>query len=305
MKTITMRDIRNLDLNLLKAFDALMDERNVTRAAERLALTQPAVSGMLQRLREQFSDPLFVRSQRGIVPTPRALALAEPVKRVLDEIGLWLTPPEFDPASAQFTLTMAATDYALQAIVAPFITALRQQAPGVRLAVRTPDSAQLTEQLERGTLDIALLTPESTPPQLHVRRLYDADYVCALRSGHPAAAGPLTLERFCALEHALVSYSGAPFHGITDEVLARAGQQRRVVLALDSFLILPGLLRSTDLVAVVPRRLVCAAPGLTLLPPPLATPGFTKVAAWHERTHHAPALQWARQLLAQVSAGLD
>lgn len=301
-----MKNIKSLDLNLLKAFDALMDERNVTRAAERLALTQPAVSAMLQRLRDQLADPLFVRSQRGVVPTPRALALAGPVKRVLDEIGQWLAPPEFDPASAQFTLTLAATDYALRAIVAPFIAALRVQAPGVRLAARPLETERLMEQLERGALDIALLTPDTTPPQLHIRNLYDEDYVCVLRSSHPdAQSEALTLERFCALEHILVSYSGEPFRGITDEALNRLGAERRVVLSVASFLILPELLLHSDLIAVVPRRLVAGQPGLRLLPAPLPLPGFTKVAAWHERNHHAPAQQWARQLLAQVSSGLD
>ena len=118
-------NLRRADLNLLKVFDVLMDERSVTRAAERLALTQPAVSGMLARLRERFDDPLFVRAQRGVTPTARALELAGPVRQVLAEVEALLRPAAFDPATASFTLTLAATDYALQAIVAPFIAALR------------------------------------------------------------------------------------------------------------------------------------------------------------------------------------
>ncbi len=296
-----MRDIRTLDLNLLKAFEALMDERSVTRAAERLALTQPAVSAMLQRLRESFDDPLFVRSPRGVVPTPRALALAEPVRRVLAEIGRWLAPPMFEPASAEFTVRLAATDYALRAVVAPFIAALRQQAPKARVQVQPLDAAQLPEQLERGALDIALLTPETTSPAWHMRHLYDEDYVCALRADHPDAQGGVTtlpLARFCALAHILVSYSGDPFWGVTDEALAQRGLTRCVGLSVASFLILPELLRHSDDVAVVPRRLVAGVPGLAVLAPPLALPGFTKVAAWHERTHHDPTQQWVRQLLA-------
>jgi DNA-binding transcriptional LysR family regulator len=115
-----IRDIRNLDLNLLKALDALLAERNVTRAAERLNLTQPAVSGMLARLRDSFDDPLFVRGQRGIIPTPRALQLAEPLRRMLGEAAAMLTPPMFDPAHARLTLSLAATDYAQQVMVVPF-----------------------------------------------------------------------------------------------------------------------------------------------------------------------------------------
>ena len=125
MKIISMADIRTLDLNLLKAFDALMDERNVTRAAQRLALTQPAVSGMLVRLREAFGDPLFVRASRGVVPTARAEALAPAVRQLLQDVTALLQPPGFDPATATGTLTVAATDYALRAVVLPWMAALR------------------------------------------------------------------------------------------------------------------------------------------------------------------------------------
>jgi DNA-binding transcriptional LysR family regulator len=129
MIDITMTDIKTLDLNLLKALDALLDERSVTRAASRLGLTQPAVSGMLTRLRESFEDPLFVRTQRGIIPTLRALEMSEPVKRLLSDAEALLQPPAFDPATARMTLSVAATDYALRAIVVPFLCALRPRAP--------------------------------------------------------------------------------------------------------------------------------------------------------------------------------
>lgn len=298
-----MGDIRTLDLNLLKTLDALLDERNVTRAAARLSLTQPAVSGMLTRLRENFDDPLFVRTQRGIVPTMRALELAVPVKRVLAEIGALLQPHEFEPSSANFTLSIAATDYALRSIIVPFLTILRLRAPGVRLAVRPIEDAAVQTQLERGELDLALMTPESTPQQLHTRQLFDEHYVCALRDDHPdAARGRMTLDRFCSLDHALVSWSGGLFTGVTDAALARLGRQRRVALSVASFLVLPEILRASDLLAVVPRRLIRDGEGLTLLAPPLEIPGFTKVAAWHERTDRDPAHRWVRELLFETCA---
>lgn len=143
-------DIRHLDFNLLKALDALLDERSVTRAAERLALTQPAVSGMLTRLRESFGDPLFVRAQRGMVPTLRAQYLAAPVKQLLIDIENILQPQAFDPATASMTLTIASTDYALRAVVVPFLRALRVKAPSIRIAVQPIDSQQLLSQLDRG-----------------------------------------------------------------------------------------------------------------------------------------------------------
>lgn len=293
-----INDIKNLDLNLLKALDALLDERSVTRAAERLALTQPAVSGMLTRLRECFGDPLFTRAQRGIIPTLRALELATPVKQILSEVNGLLQPKGFDPASATMTLSIAATDYALKAVVVPFMSALRPLAPGIRVAVRPVDDAHLLTQLERGDIDWALVTPESTPPDLHARNLFNEQYVCVMRADHPdAAVATLSLDRFCALDHALVSYTGGKFAGVTDQALAAMGRQRRVTLSVNSFLMLPEVLRSSDLIAVTPRRLATDACGLVIRIPPLDIKGFTKTVAWHERSHRDPGHRWLRALL--------
>lgn len=299
---ITMRDIRSLDLNLLKTLDALLDERSVTRAAARLALTQPAVSGMLTRLRDAFGDPLFVRAQRGIIPTSRALELAEPVKRVLAEVEALLRPPQFDPASAVLTVTIAATDYALRAVIVPFLAALRLRAPNIRLSVRPIQDALAYGQLERGDIDLALMTPETAGPDLHSRVLFEERYVCALRGDHPdAGGGALSLDRFCALDHALVAYAGGGFRGVTDEALARLGRSRRVVLSVGSFLILDEILRASDLVAVVPRRLAAGVTGLAMMEPPVEVAGFSKVVAWHDRIHRDPAHIWLRDLLFETS----
>lgn len=300
-----MKDIRALDLNLLKTLDALLDERSVTRAAERLGLTQPAVSGMLTRLRESFDDPLFVRTQRGIVPTLRAMQLAEPVKQILGEVESLLRPAAFDPATAEFTISLAATDYALRAVVVPFLAALRRQAPGIRVAVRPVEDDRIQAQFERGDLDLALMTPETALPDLHARRLFDESYVCAMRADHlDIAAGAISIDRFCALDHALISYTGERFWGVTDDALTKIGRQRRVVLTLTSFLVLAEVLRTTDLIAVVPRRLVEGAAGLVMCEPPVDIPGFTKLAVWHERTHRDPGHRWLRSLLVETCGGL-
>lgn len=297
-----LMQLRNVDLNLLKAFDALMDERSVTRAASRLALSQPAVSATLNRLRDAFGDPLFVRTQRGVAPTERALELAAPIKRVLAEIEQLLTPAAFDPALAEFTLTLAVTDYALRAVVVPFVTALRPLAPGVRVAVRTLDESTLLERMERGELDMALLTPQSTPPELRSRHLFEESYVCVMREGHPAAAGPLDLDRFCTLDHGIVSLTGGGFSGATDRALAALGRQRHVVVSVPSFVMLLDLVRTSDIVALVPRRLLADRGGLQVAQPPLEVPGFTKILAWHARTHENPGHRWARELLLRSCA---
>ena len=294
-----MKDITQLDLNLLKALDALLDECNVTRAASRLGVTQPAMSGMLTRLRENFGDPLFVRAKHGIVPTQRALELSAPLKQVISQIGALLQASDFDPLTANITFTIAATDYALRAVALPFLSALKQQAPHIRIALVPVDDKQVQLQLERGDIDLALLTPESTPPDLHAKNLFDEHYVCVLRQGHPAMQGrkQLTVSQLCELDHALVSYTGGGFRGVTDEALEKLGQQRQVSLSVKSFIILPEILRASDMVAILPSRLVAGMDDLMVFDPPIEVPGFTKVAAWHERTHRDVAHRWLRELL--------
>lgn len=293
-------DIRSLDLNLLKALDALLDERSVTRAAGRLSLTQPAVSGMLTRLRDYFGDPLFVRTSHGMVPTLRANALAAPVKQILTDIAILLKPSTFDPQKAELTYTLAATDYALRAVIVPLMQSLKRRAPLVRIAVRAVDSERLSEQLSRGDVDLALLTPQTTPEDLHGRALYEEEYVCVARRGHPLAeAGKISLEQFCQQEHVLVSSEGR-FTGVTDEALAAVGLSRRVGMAVNSFLVVPDVLRVTDMLAVVPGRMVPADDSLVKLALPLRVPGFTKSMAWHERTHLDPAHRWIRALCVEI-----
>ncbi|QOV64049.1 LysR family transcriptional regulator [Kosakonia pseudosacchari] len=295
-------DIRNLDLNLLKTLDALLDERNVTRAAARLSLTQPAVSGMLTRLRDCFADPLFIRAPHGMVPTPRAQALAAPVKQILADIDRLLKPTAFDPLSATFIWTLAATDYALKVVIVPFIAELKKHAPGIRIRVEPVEPQRLVSQLERGEVDAALMTPHSTPEALHSRALFEERFVCMMRANHPdAAQNTLTLERFCALEHALVAWDGERFRGVADNALAAIGKSRRVGVSVSNFLILPEILTVSDMIAVVPQRLASLTPGMCMREAPLPIPGFTKTLAWHERSHRDPAHQWLRNLLFDIS----
>ncbi|KEA51410.1 transcriptional regulator [Mangrovibacter sp. MFB070] len=294
-----MKDIKALDFNLLKSLDALLDERHVTRAASKLGVTQPAMSAMLTRLRATFDDPLFVRSQRGIVPTQRALDLAMPLKQIMSELGALLQPPIFDPATAHQTFSIAATDYALRAVAVPFLQALKRQAPFIQVSLVPVDDALLPVQLEQGEIDLALVTPEAALPNLHARNLFQEHYVCVVREGHPVLAkgNTLALEDFCALDSALVSYAGGQFSGVTDDALKALGKQRNVTLSVKSFLIVPEILRASDMVAILPHRLVNGVPGLVVMEPPLAVPGFTKTAVWHERTHRDSAQRWLRELL--------
>ena len=288
-----MANIKNLDLNLLRVFDTLMDEKNVSRAAEKLAVSQPAVSGMLTRLRHSLDDQLFIRSQHGIVPTIRANELAGPVKKLLRELDSVLEPRLFEPESAELTLSIAVTDYSLRAIVEPFLLALRKEAPNIKVAVRWINEHELLEQMERGIIDIALTTPESSPVDLRAKTLFDETYVCVLRDGHPLLKDvSLTIDQFCSIDHAIVSYVGGAFEGTTDQVLRKVQKQRRVVLSVPSFLSLVDILKTSDLCAVVPKRLIKNVQGLTTVNLPFEVPGFTKIMAWHERTHESEAHRW-------------
>lgn len=300
---ITVIDFARLDLNLLLTLDVLLDTLNVTRAAERLNLSQPAVSVQLGRLREHFDDPLLLPGPRGMRPTARALALAEPLRAALEALGQAVAPSApFDPARATLTWKVAATDYGETCLVLPALVRLREQAPGTRLAVLELNPPRLAQAAEQGQLDLAFHTREGSPPGLHCRSLFHERYVLAGRAGHPGLAGALSLERFAELEHAIVSPDGGGFAGVTDQALASLGLQRRVVLSVPHFLFLRAALMQTDLVAMVPLRLVQGEPGLMLAEPPLPVPGYEMVMLWPERLHRDGAHRWLREC---ILAGLQ
>lgn len=292
-----MADIRTFDLNLLRALEALLETRSVSRAAERLGLSQPAVSGMLTRLRAHLDDPLFVRTQRGMLPTPRAEELAPTLKAVLAEVEAILQGVSFDPQRADLTLRVAATDYAQRAVLLPFLQRLRQEAPGVRLSVR-PVAADFPRQMAEGALDMALVTPEMAPETLRTRRLFEETYVVILRADHPQRQAVADLAAFCALDHAIMSHDGTAFSGATDQALDAIGLRRRVVASVPSFTILIDLIRRSDMLALVPRRLIEGEAGIIPVPPPVPVEGFRKILVWHERLQQDPAQRWLRDRLA-------
>src|SRR5262245_4230200 len=253
-----MQKLRRADLTLLVALDALLEERSVTRAAARLAVTQPTVSGMLWRLRRLFDDPLFVRAPRGLLPTPRAQALAPQLRQWLADARALVAGEAFEPASAHLTTRLSANDYIQSALVVPFLARLRDKAPGMRVAVRPAQTLDTAGRLASGELDLCLTTTmEVANLDLPSRTLHDERYVCVVRQAHPLKGRrAVTLDQFCAYPHVLVSPSDGRFAGPTDEALAKLGRRRRVVLSVPGFLLLPELLQTGDLVAVVPERVL-------------------------------------------------
>lgn len=295
-----MINIDRLDLNLLLTLDVLLAEHNVTRAAQRLNLSQPSVSVQLARLREVFNDPLLLPGPRGMIPTARADALREPLRLALETLQRAVAPEEvFDPAKANLTWRVAATDYTETAIVLPLLSGLRTAAPNTRLAIYELSPGQSVRQAEQGERDIIFHTRDSAPPELHQRSLFTERYVLAGRQDHPKLKRRPTLAQFCQLEHVMVSPDGGGFSGATDAVLATHRLSRRVVLSVPHFLFMLKVLASTDLVAVVPERLVKSVVGLTIVEPPVEVPGFEILMLWHGRVHRDPGHQWLRNYIAE------
>ncbi|TBU96442.1 LysR family transcriptional regulator [Phytopseudomonas dryadis] len=288
--------LRRLDLNLLVTLDALLAEHNVTRAAARLHLSQPSVSVHLAKLREALGDPLLLPGPRGMRPTARAEELREPLRQALEALQRAVSPSSpFDPARADNTWRVAASDYGESTILLPALSGLRSAAPGTRLAVLDMAPSRIAGQAERGEIDLALRTRDEAPATLRHRLLFSERYVLAGRAGHPRLQRRPTLAQFCTLDQVIVSPDGGGFQGVTDTQLAERGMSRRVALSVPHFLFLGAVLASTDLVAVVPARLVRDNAALQVVEPPLEVPGFEMLMLWHERVHRDPAHQWLRE----------
>lgn len=307
-------NFRTLDLNLLRVFDAVMEERNLTRAAAGLAMTQPAVSNALRRLRDALHDELFVRAGYGVQPSPRALELWPAVRVALDGLRAVIQPPEFDAAASRETFVLAMADATAALLMAPLVRQLEAQAPGLSLRVRPLLTRDPREMLVRGELDLAVghfpaaiaaigmaSMQEGAPGQIDHQRLYDSTYVCVMRADHPLGAVNLDLDRYCSARHLLVSFSGRPF-GFVDEALAAIGRRRRVVLTVNQFFTAGQVVAETDLLTVVPRRFVPTtgiAERLVIRALPLDVPIVHVDMLWHRRNATRPAHGWLRQAIAR------
>jgi DNA-binding transcriptional LysR family regulator len=292
--------LRRLDLNLLVTLDALLAEHHVTRAAERLHLSQPTVSLQLARLREVFDDPLLLPGPRGMRPTARADELRGPLCQALQALAQAVAPSRpFDPRQASQTWRVAASDYGESTIVLPALAGLRSAAPGTRLAILELTPPALARQAEQGDIDLAFHIGAEAPPNLYRRSMFVERYVLASRIGHPRLKRRPTLAQFCKLDHVIVSPVGGGFLGVTDAALEERGIARNVVLSVPHFLFLASVLASTDLVAMVPSRLVRDNEMLQVVEPPVEVPGFEMFMLWPERVHRDPAHQWLREHIAR------
>jgi DNA-binding transcriptional LysR family regulator len=301
------------DLNLVVAFNALAREGSVTRAAHRLGLTQSAMSHALRRLRDLLGDPLLVRGKSGMVLTPRAEAMVVPLRSGLVTIGRALAqPPRFDPLSARRAFTIATLDLFDVLMIPPLLARIREEAPGVDITVVPLSQRTISEQLETGEVDAAVMpqvvgrdTWQPAPLALGIlrRTLFRDNFVCLLRADHPQAARKrLTLKSYAALSHVLVSPSGEG-PGLVDQILAEHGLTRRIALRLPHFHSALAVVAKSDLILTAPTPLALLAAQLPVksLKPPLALPDHTVNLVWHERFSHDPGHEWLRELVADVA----
>ncbi len=297
-------DTKRLDLNLLVTLETLLVEQNVTKAAARLNLSQPAVSAQLNRLRHEFDDPLLIPAQRGMTPTAKAMELLDPLRQSLDQVrATVVSHRNFDPAQAKLTVSIACTDYLQAVVVKPFVVELRMRAPGVRVALRNLDVPQLDAQMARGDVDLALMTPQAASPSLRTRHLFNERYVLIGRRKHPRLREGITVEEFVEMDQVIVSLDGGGFVTPVDRVLADLGHRRNAMLSAASFLFVPEIVSYSDLVALVPERLVRdRADKLMVIDCPFPVEGFAVGMVWHERCHGHGGQRWIREALVSLMA---
>jgi DNA-binding transcriptional LysR family regulator len=301
-----------LDLNLLRVFDAVMTEQNLTRAAGHLAMTQPAVSNAIKRLRESLGDELLIRTAYGVKPTPRAEAMWPQVRAALASMEAAVMPETFDVSKAQATFRLAMADATAAYWLPSLMRSIEREAPGVNIRMMPLTTREPRPMLLRGDIDLAVgffpgvaaqLSYETGSPIRH-ERLYSGEYVCVMRKQHPLAKSKLDVDAYCNANHLLVSFSGRA-HGLVDEALAQMGRERRILLTVNQFFTAGRVVANSDLITVLPKHLMVAT-GMTdaLLwrELPFAMPAVHLDMLWHERDGRSPAHRWLRQNLENMAA---
>ncbi len=307
-----------LDLNLLRVFDVFMQERRVATAAQRLQLSQPAVSNALSRLRKALGDELLTRAPNGMAPTEFAKSLHATLQPALAAIGQSLqAKAAFDPQSSIWQARIAMTDIGEIVFLPALLKHIAQAAPGLALETLRDSQAKpdapvgsITTAMAEGKVDLAVGWLPDVTQGLYQRKLFTQRYVCIARQGHPLLSGKkpkLTLDKFLHAEHIAIRADGTG-HTKADETLQaveQAGKQRKVRLRVPSFLSVPQIVSQTDLMATVPQKLAeqCASAfKLQVLPHPINMPDFELKMFWHRRVHTDPANQWLRALIVEFFA---
>ena len=306
-------NFRTLDLNLLRVFDVVMTERNLTRAGERLALSQPAVSNALKRLKDAVGDDLVTRIATGVRPTPRAEALWPEVRTALGHLRAAFAPGEFDPQTDTTSFRLAMADATAATFMPPLVSEIERSRALVNLRVLPLTTRDPSALLEHGDADLAIgyfpdlvgtIAAQGAEASLRHTRLHDSRYVCVMRRGHPLADRELTLDDYCAAHHLLVSFSGRP-HGLVDAALAGLNRKRRIVLTVNQYFTAGKVVSTSDLLAVLPAYFVPATGCDDLIvtrPLPFHLDGLHVEMLWHLRHDRSSAHQWLRARLLEAAA---
>lgn len=291
-------DLRELDLNLLVTFAALMREASVTEAGRKLGVSQPAISYALAKLRRTFGDPLFVRVRSRMQPTARAQALGTSVARVVDLINAEvLQKQRFDPAGAIRTLSLCMSDVGEANFVSPLLREIMANNPGIDVRVQSLPAGDIMDAMAAGSIDLAVgYYPDLKGQSVLDEKLFESGFVCVARRGNPYVRGRLTLRRFAAAPHVALR-SGARTQGFIERDLRSAGIQPRARVTVQHFMSLVDILPKTDLIAVVPlesAQLLGRAVALEIRPLPYRSSRFAVKEYWHRRYHRDPVNQWIR-----------
>jgi DNA-binding transcriptional LysR family regulator len=280
-----------------------MREQNVSRAAARLFLSQPAVSASLNRLREVFGDPLFTRTSRGVLPTERALALAPQVQKVLDDLAALLEADRpFDPASSNRIFRIAGSDHASRMLLPALSRTLIELGSGIRLVWVPPGTWSLAEHLHKGELDLGVIARIQAPRDIATQVLYEDRYVYVMRRDHPRAAEPVTLDSFCAIPQIFLGYGTSTLDDLIDETLAKSGRQRLAQIAVTSFAQIVHHLEHSDHAAVLGGRVARQFAGqLHIQPLPFDLPGYQSLLCWDPRSDSDGGVQWLKQQIAGIA----
>lgn len=304
MIIIILMNLAGFDLNLLLVFDAIMRERHVTRAGNRIGMSQPAMSNALNRLRHHLKDELFVRAADGMRPTPRAVELAGPVREALETLEITLDTAQFDASTAQRSFSIGCNDYAVATLMPALMRRLERDAPGVTLRL-VPSAGRTLEMLDAQDIDFGMSAFSEIPERFGSIALVEDCYVLMMRKGHPLTRGKLTLERYARARHLLVSPRGDAV-GFVDRALANHGLTRQIAITINNFTVAPVLLAGSDLVMIGPKRIAeTYAPLYELVtrPAPFSGPRefASAVLVWHRRFGNHPAHTWFRELLSEVA----
>jgi DNA-binding transcriptional LysR family regulator len=297
---------QRLDLNLLPIAVALYEERGVSRTATRLGMSQPAVSAALGKLRKAFGDPLFIRSGRGMEPTPRAHALIAPARDVLSRVDRdVLSGLAFDAATAKVTFTFALSDVGEMVFLPRILERLLRRAPLAAVRSVSPPPNELRAGLETGEIDLAVgYFPDLETSNFFRQRLFTHHFCCLLRADHPIGSRRLSLKQFLSLKHVAVRAAGRS-QEIFNRFLAKKRVHPTVALVTPHFMSLPAIIGKSDLVATVPHAIGMYFSGSwanikAVLPPFPDAPGIELKQHWHRKVHHDPRNQWLRRLVSQL-----